>query len=137
MSESGHRPIDQRNDGLAPGHPGRGKPTSLIRAESPDGEPEVGGFYVFFPSGATKQIAWRQPQPIMPTLDAAKEFTAKLIEQLQRDGSAEAISDFDKTNWASVVAAVQRVILDWNDQVQRRISTRMAQLLGPDGRRLH
>ena len=97
---------DQRNDGLAPGHPGRGKPTSLIRCESPSGDPEVGGFYVFFPSGATKTIGWRQPQPISPTLDAAKEFTAKIIESLQRDGSEAAISDFDTTNWTSVVAAV-------------------------------
>lgn len=137
MSESGQRPIDQRNDGLAPGHPGRGKPTSLIRCESPEGDPEVGGFYVFFPSGATKTIGWRQPQPISPTLDAAKEFTAKIIESLQRDGSEAAISDFDTTNWTSVVAAVQRIILDWNDLVQRRINTRMAQLLGPDGRRIH
>lgn len=112
---------DQRNDGLHPRHPGRGKPTSVIAAEADDAE--VGGFYAFFPSGVTKVISWRQLQAITPTLDAAKQFTIKVVEQLQRDG---ADADISGTNWASFVAAVQRVILDWNDKLAERIGAKMA-----------
>jgi hypothetical protein len=117
---------DQRNDGLHPRHPGRGKPTSLIAAEAVDGTPEVGGFFIFLPSGATKTIAWRSLQPISPTLDAAKQYTAKIVESLMKANTAEARADVDATNWTSVVAAVQRIILDWNDRIQLRIGAKMA-----------
>lgn len=126
MSESGRAPIDQRNDGLHPRHPGRGSPTSLIAAEAVDGSPEVGGFVIFFPSGATKVVGWRQASPITPTLDAAKEFTAKVLQQLLDADDEQARADFNATNWTSVAAAVQRIILDWNDGIQRRINTKMA-----------
>lgn len=126
MSESGQRPIDQRNDGLHPRHPGRGKPTSLIAAEAVDDTPEVGGFFVFLPSGATKTIAWRSAQPITPTLEAAREWTTKIVEALLKANTAESAADIDATNWVSVVAAVQRIILDWNDRIQLRIGAKMA-----------
>jgi hypothetical protein len=112
---------DLRNDGLHPRHPGRGKPASVIAAEADDAE--VGGFYAFFPSGATKVVSWRQLQAITPTLDAAKQFTVKVVEQLQRD---QLNDDINGTNWASFVAAVQRVILDWNDKLAERIGAKMA-----------
>jgi hypothetical protein len=113
---------------LHPRHPGRGCSTSLICAEGD--EAEVGGFFVFFPSGATKQMAWRQVQPIQPTLEAAKTFTGKLIESLQSAGQWD---DLNATNWVSVCAAVQRIILDWNDSLQRRINVEMVRQLGePD-----
>jgi hypothetical protein len=136
VSESRHRRIEERsmtetgrNDGLHPRHPGRGCSTSLIAAESPQGEPEVGGFFVFLPSGETKSIAWRQPRPIAPPLEAAKQFTANLVQSLLDANTDAARADLDATNWASVTAAVQRIILDWNDGVQMRINARMAQEL--------
>lgn len=113
---------DTRNDGLHPRHPGRGEPTSVILAESDD--PQVGGFLCFFPSGATKQVGWRQLQAITPTLDAAKQFTIKVVEQLQKDGLH---GDINGTNWASFVACVQRCILDFNDKLAERIGAKMAQ----------
>lgn len=118
---------------LHPRHPGRGKPTSLIAAESVDGEAEVGGFVVFFPSGATKVVGWRSAAPITPTLEAAKKYTANLIESLQKQGLD---SDIDRTNWVSVAAAIQRIILDWNGAVQVRIGAEMAKRFGGDVTRL-
>lgn len=126
MSESGTRPIDQRNDGLHPRHPGRGSPTSVIAAEAVDGSPEVGGFVVFLPSGATKVVGWRQASPITPTHEAAKDFTVEVVQQLLDANTEQARADIDATNWTSVVAAVQRIILDWNDGIQRRIGAKMA-----------
>lgn len=115
----------QTESTLHPRHPGRGCSTSLIAAEGD--EPEKGGFFLFLPSGATKVISWHQVKPITPTLDAAKQYAAKIIESLQRDGLAD---DIDRTNWASVTAAIQRVILDWNQAIGRRIGARMAREFG-------
>lgn len=110
---------------LHPLHPGRNKGTYLITAEGE--EPEQGGVYIFLPSGATKIIGWRQASPITPTLEAAKKYTATLIESLQKDGLA---SDIDRTNWVSVAAAIQRVILDFNDRIRIRIGNEMAKQFG-------
>jgi hypothetical protein len=120
---------EARNDGLHPRHPGRGKPASLIELESSEGEPEAGGFMIFLPSGATKVVGWRQAQPIQPTLEAAKEFTAKVVDSLIKANTPESLNDVNSTNWTSVCAAVQRVILDWNGKIQARIGLRMAEAL--------
>ena len=101
---------------LHPRHPGRGCSTSLIAAEGD--EAEQGGFFIFLPSGATKMVGWRSVKPITPTIDAAKQYAAGVIESLQKDGL---LDDIDRTNWASVTAAIQRIILDWNDGSKRRI----------------
>ncbi len=106
---------------LHPKHPGRGSSTSLVAAEGDD--PHVGGFFIFLPSGATKTVAWRQSKPITPTVDAAKRYAAAVIESLQKDGLAD---DIDRTNWASVTAAIQRIILDWNGAIGRRIGVEMS-----------
>jgi hypothetical protein len=83
----------------------------LHPAESTNGDPFVGGFVARWPSGTTKQVAWRFDRPIYPTLDAAKQYAAKLIETLSAD-------DRERTNWASAVAAIQKIISDWNEKVR-------------------
>jgi hypothetical protein len=113
---------EQRNDGLHPRHPGRGKPTALIRLEGD--KVEQGGFLLFLPSGLTKQVAWHSPKPITPTLDAAKEYTGRVIEDLLKQGNDD--DDVRRTNWTSVCAAVQRIVLDFNDRVSKAINTKMA-----------
>lgn len=118
---------DARNDGLHPRHPGRGS-CAVIELEGVN-EPEVGGALIFLPSGATKVISWRQAQPIRPTLDAAKEHTAKVVDSLLKAKTADALSDVNATNWTSVCAAVQRVILDWNDKIAGRIQDKLVQEL--------
>lgn len=124
---------DQRNNGLHPRHPGVGCSTSIIAVEAMDGDPEIGGFLLFLPSGATKIVTWRQAKPIEPTLDAAKQYAGKLIETLY---AARLDEDIKATNWVSVTAAIQRIILDWNDRIKTRISIKMADEFGPEARRL-
>ncbi len=125
---------------IHPRHPGRGQPTSLIRAEGADGDPETGGVIVFLPSGASLQIPWRSARPIQPTLEAAKLYAAKIIEHLIERGLTD---DVNATNWASVTAAIQRVILDFNDglkgAITRKIITDLGQASVLDGmlKRLH
>ena len=89
----------------------------LWPADSPD--PDVAGFVVEFPSGTRKSIAWRSKAPITPALDAAKEYAAKLLAA--RSSEPGGMDDVNRTNWASVTAAVQRIIMDWNDETRARL----------------
>ncbi len=89
----------------------------LWPADSPD--PETAGFIVEFPSGTRKSIAWKSQAPITPTLDAAKEYAAKLLAA--RSSEPGGMDDVNRTNWASVTAAVQRIISDWNDKTRARL----------------
>ena len=89
----------------------------LWPADSPD--PEVAGFVVEFPSGNRKSVAWRSKAPITPALDAAKEYAAELLAA--RSSEPGGMDDVNRTNWASVTAAVQRIITDWNDKTRGRL----------------
>ena len=115
---------DERNDGLHPRHPGRGK-CALIEVESNEGEPEVGGFMIFLPSGATKVVHWRSSKPITPTLDAAKKYATEIVESLLKQHGGPECQDIQGTNWTSVSAAIQRIILDFNDRVSGAIAAKM------------
>lgn len=115
---------DERNDGLHPRHPGRGK-CAVIELESMDNQPEIGGFIIFLPSGATKTVHWRETKPITPTLEAAKEYTTRIVDSLLKQGRGAGEADINGTNWTSVAAAIQRVILDWNDKIVTRINAKM------------
>jgi len=102
-------------------HPGLGCSTTLVAGET--NEPECGGFYIFLPSGLTKVVAWRSMQAITPTKEAAQKYATELVDSLLKDGK---LSDVERTNWASVTAAIQRIILDWNDRLKIRINEKMA-----------
>mgnify|MGYP003340818455 CR=1 FL=1 len=124
---------NERNDGLHPRHPGRGRPTSLVRLEAD--EVERGGFMIFLPSGATKIVGWHTVKPITPTLEAAQQYTAQVAETLIKAGGIEQ-QDVQQTNWTSVAAAVQRIILDFNSRLQAAINAKMAaDLMTPSERR--
>ena len=92
--------------------------TNLIRLESADGDPYAGGVAVAFDSGVSKQIAWRAKpgEYISPALDAAKEYTAQLLDTLLREGREEEIRH---TNWVSVTAAVHKCIRDFNGKLHQ------------------
>lgn len=116
---------EERNDGLHQRHPGRGK-CAVIELESVDREPEIGGFMIFLPSGATKTVHWRSAKPLTPTLEAAKDYCARVVDSiLKSNGGRPEHPDIANVNWTSVCAAVQRVIMDWNDKVTGAINAKM------------
>lgn len=86
--------------------------TQLIRLESDD--PHVAGFAIAFDSGVAKQIAWKADAIISPALDAAKQYTAQVIDSLMREGCEAEIRD---TNWVSVTAAVYKIVRDFNGKL--------------------
>lgn len=107
-------------DQLHPRHPGRGSSTSLIAAEGRT--VEEGGFFIFFPSGLTKSIGWRSASPINPVFDAAKQYSTQVLEELLKAGHEH---DASSTNWVSVIAAAQKIIMDWNDNLRAAIGRKM------------
>jgi hypothetical protein len=60
-----------------------------------------------------KEVIWKSTVPAPDSLKAAKEFTAGLLQQLLEEGKTD---DADRTNWVSVTAAVQRLVMDFNDR---------------------
>lgn len=116
---------DERNDGLHPRHPGRGK-CAVIELESMDNQPEVGGFLIFLPSGSTKTVHWRSAKQITPTLEAAQDYAAKVVDSVLREHNGNrSHPDVANVNWTSVAAAVQRVIIDWNDKLSKAVNAKM------------
>lgn len=75
------------------------------------GNTRHGGVLVTFPEGDGVELAWDRAAPFPDTLQAAKCLAAELIEAFRKQGLDERIRF---TNWASVTAALQRHIEDWN-----------------------
>ena len=86
-------------------------PTSLIRLEAPN-DSTAGGVAITYPSGACKSLSWRSQAPIPDTLAAAKHYAAQALQNCLGEGRS---ADANATNWASVCAALQRVLMDWNE----------------------
>lgn len=85
----------------------------LYPAESVTPDSTVGGFVVEFPSGARKSVAWRSEAPIQDTLEASKEYAKALVQHML---DARLIDDLERTNIPSLVAAISRIVSDWNDK---------------------
>jgi hypothetical protein len=88
-----------------------------LRALTHDTDPKIGGFLATFPSGLRKEVVWRSSIPTPDALAAAKEFAAGLLSQLIEENK---VDDANRTNWPSLVAAIQRIVLDFN--ARRRAS---------------
>ncbi len=90
----------------------------LFPAESTTSDSTVGGFVVEFPSGARKSVAWRSQAPIPDTLTAAKTYAAQLVQHML---DKQLTDDLDRTNIPSLVAAIQKIISDWNDKRRKAL----------------
>jgi hypothetical protein len=90
--------------------------TKLIRLEADD--PELGGFAIEFPSGVCKSAVWRSQAPFTDTLTSAKEYATRMLQDCLTE---RRIDDAERTNWASVTAAIQRIVTDWSDIRRRQL----------------
>ena len=79
---------------------------------------DIGGFIVEFSNNLRKQVVWRTGAPILPALEAAKQYAAALAEGMIAD---RMMPEVNATNWVSTVAAIQKIILDWNDKLTQRL----------------
>ena len=89
----------------------------LWPAEHPD-DPNIGGFIAEFDSGVRKSIAWRSQAPILEPLAAAKQYVSELLQCLIDERH---MHEVEGTNWASATAAVQKIIIDWNERTRTRL----------------
>jgi hypothetical protein len=78
------------------------------------GNSYVSGVVVQVPSGRLLQVAWVTASEIVPTLEAAQHYAAVLLDRLIQAGMAD---DVDRTNWASVAAAIQKILEDFNARI--------------------
>jgi hypothetical protein len=70
-----------------------------------------GGVLLTTPSGLQLAAYWSESAPIVDTLATAKQCATDLVQHLiAKHGGA----DVDRINWVSVVAAVQRIVQEWN-----------------------
>jgi hypothetical protein len=101
----------------------------LFPSESATGDDTVGGFVVQFPSGAFKSVAWRSQAPIPDTKETAKEYAIALTQHML---DAKLIDDLERTNMPSLVAAIQKIILDWNEKRRAALHARNPMLQALD-----
>lgn len=88
----------------------------LHRLESANANPLQGGVLITWPDHRGIEIAWQSDgRLILPTLQAAKRYTAEVIEELRRTDRQDLI---DATNWASLVAAMQAHIDAFNTGIR-------------------
>lgn len=97
------------------------------------GNSYLSGFIVRLSDGSYRQVAWQTGAPINPTLDAAKEYAAKLLQSLLNEGMCVEVRD---TNWASVAAAIHRIVEDFNSKLRERLLA-SCDLSGVAARELH
>ena len=89
---------------------------NVWRAESND--PQIGGVVVEWPSGMHKIASWTSAAPIGDPLAAAKEYVTQLVQERI---DSRYLDDVERTNVASLVAAVQKHIIDWNDVIRAKL----------------
>lgn len=83
----------------------------LYRLDSSQ-SPNHGGVLCIFPSGARKQVTWTHQGPIPDPRTMAKNCVAALVDHM---GRANLVDDLERTNLVSAVAAVERIVKDFND----------------------
>ena len=71
----------------------------------------MGGVLLEFPSKNSVMVSWNTSKPIDPTLEAAKEYAARVLQHLLDKGRND---DAERTNWPSVVAGIQHHIREFN-----------------------
>ena len=96
---------------------------NLWRAESND--VRVGGVVIEWPSGVRKVARWELEAPIVDTLHAAKEYIAAMVQERI---DARRPDDVERTNVPSLVAATQKLIIEWNEKMRAHIYRRDATL---------
>lgn len=80
--------------------------------------PHEGGALVVFPSKVGHELAWRARMPIPDALAFAKQQAAQCLDRLMREGKHD---DAERTNWPSLVAALQRIVMDFNERLRAHI----------------
>jgi hypothetical protein len=97
--------------------------TELRRLEaSPPANPLDGGALITYPSGHTQQLHWHSDgRLILPTRDAAKQYAISALQKLLDERRTD---DAERTNWPSLIAALERILIDFNEILRAHLVAR-------------
>lgn len=106
--------------------PDRPMTLTIVPMESAESNPNVFGFLCVFPSGTKFTVASVFP-PGVVDVKMAKSFAARIVQGCLERGDHASV---DGTNWASVTAMMQKLLLDFNN---KRGAKQPGRLVRPDG----
>jgi len=111
---------------------------TLTRFEADN--PKAGGVRLVTPSGIVVDAGWMWGAPLADTLGVAKLLATRMVDTLLREHGGK---DVDRISWVSVTAAIQRHVMDWNENLRKHLYSDVGQdpaandLQGPIVRRIH
>lgn len=92
-----------------------------------EGKPNVFAFLCVFPSGTRFTVAATFPAVGVVDIKMAKEFAARVVQGCIERRDDASVRD---TNWASATAAIQRLLIEFNN---KRGAAGASRLAAPDG----
>lgn len=92
--------------------------------------PNVFGFLAVFPSGTRFTISTVFPEVGVVDVAMATEFAKRMVATLRKKRDEASVR---YTNWVSAAAAIQRLLIDFNN---KRGAREPSGLVAPDGRPL-
>ncbi len=95
--------------------------------------PHAGGVLCTFPSGRLKALHWRSEHPIHDSMAMAQDLAARALDSCLQEGRAD---DAERTNWASVAAAMRQMVRLWNDRLEGTRKPEVEAIKLPRGERL-
>lgn len=111
--------------------PDRPLTLTIVPMEAANSNPDVFGFLCVFPSGVKFTVATVFPKGVVdPAM--AKDFAIRIAQGCLERGDEKAATE---TNWASVTAMMQKLLVDFNNRRAGR-SLDTPTLVGVDGRPL-
>ena len=99
--------------------------------EAVDGNPDVFAFLCEFPTGTSFTVATVFPKGVVDP-KMAKDFTIRITQGCLERGDTRSANE---TNWVSVTAMMQKLIIDFNTRRAGKPADTPL-ILGPDGRPL-
>jgi hypothetical protein len=82
-------------------------------------DPRIAGILITFPSNEGLEITWSARAPIKDTRKEAQSYATALVDTLRAGGMQHHI---DNTNWASMVAAIQKHLTDFNERLRMALT---------------
>jgi len=82
-------------------------------------DPRIAGILVVFPNSQGVELTWSARAPIKDPHTQAKSYATMLVDTLRESGMQHHI---DGTNWASMVAAIQKHLVDFNARLRTALT---------------
>ena len=82
-------------------------------------DPRIAGILVVFPNSQGIELTWSARAPIKDPHKEAKSYATMLVDALREGGMQHHI---DGTNWSSMVASIQKMIVDFSARLRTALT---------------